>query len=143
VLYCKRRQICKYLEVGGVTINFYKQRAANLLSIGESIEDVAKAVGKSEQTVKLWLIALAFRRALLENAEGAATRVLIEYISGKAGGSKDRAMVALAVLKLGKVGRPKGSSNGLQDQDDDPDGPDLLEFSEDQLRRLGRKPPRG
>ncbi len=109
------------------------------------MEDVAKAVGKTEQTVKLWLIDPAFRRALLKNAEGAATRVLTEYISGQAGSNKDKAMVALAVLKLGKVGRPKGSSNGRLDQDDeeDPDGPGLDEFTEDQLTRLGRKPSRG
>ena len=106
------------------------------------MEDVAKAVGKTEQTVKLWLIDPAFRQALLENATGAAILILVGCLAGEHF-DKDKARIALGLLKLGKVGRPKGSSNGRLDQDDDPDDPDLLEFSEDQLRRLKQKPPRG
>ncbi len=104
------------------------------------MEDVAKAVGKTEQTVKLWLIDPAFRQALLENAAGAAILILVGCLAGEHF-DKDKAMVALGLLKLGKVGRPKGTRG--QGGEEDPDGPDLLEFSEDQLQRLRQKPPRG
>ncbi|KKK66767.1 hypothetical protein LCGC14_2960800, partial [marine sediment metagenome] len=38
-----------------------KERAAKLLAVGESIPEVATAVKKSEQTVKLWLLESDFR----------------------------------------------------------------------------------
>ena len=102
------------------------------------MEDVAKAVGKTEQTVKLWLTDPAFRQILLENAAGAAIRVIVGCLAGEHF-DKDRAMVALGLLRLGKVGRPKGTRG--QGDEEDPDDPGLGEFSKEQLERLVAKGP--
>ena len=109
-----------------------KERAAKLLAVGESIEDVAKAVNKSEQTIKLWHLDNEFCQILRENAAGAATRILIGYLTGE-NDDKDRAMVALALLRMNKPPRP---TRGNGKKGDDEDETDLSEFSVDQLKRL-------
>ncbi|KKK50183.1 hypothetical protein LCGC14_3127540, partial [marine sediment metagenome] len=60
-----------------------KERAAKLLAVGESMSEVATAVKKSEQTVKLWLLESDFRQILLENAAGAAIRIIVGYLTGE------------------------------------------------------------
>ena len=109
-----------------------KEKAAKLLAIGDSIEDVAKAVKKEEQTVKLWLLDEDFCRILRENAAGAAIRIIVGYLTGEHY-DKDKAMVALALLRMNKPVAPIRSGRGKRDTEDETD---LTEFSEDQLHRL-------
>ncbi len=109
-----------------------KERAAKLLAVGESIPDVAKALRKEEQTVKLWLLESDFRQILLENAAGAAIRIIVGYLTGEHY-DKDKAMVALALLRMNKPVSPprKGPRRPVSEDETDIDG-----FSEDQLKRL-------
>ncbi len=110
-----------------------KERAAQLLAAGESIEAVAKAVKKSERTIKLWHLDPDFCLVLRENATGAAIRILVGYLTGE-NSDKDRAMVALALLRMSKTPGPNGrQSRGKRDTEDDTD---IEEFSVDQLKRL-------
>ena len=109
-----------------------KERAAKLLAVGESIADVAEAVKKSEQTVKLWLLDEDFCQILRENAAGAAIRIIVGYLTGEHF-DKDKAMVALALLRMNKPLRVTGKRNGEKVDEDETD---LEEFSEDQLKRL-------
>ena len=109
-----------------------KERAAKLLAVGESIADVAKAVKKEEQTVKLWLLDEDFCRILRENAAGAAIRIIVGYLTGE-NADKDKAMVALALLRMNRPPKPQG--NGEENKDDE-NKPDLSEFSKDQRKRL-------
>ena len=109
-----------------------KERAAKLLAVGESIEDVAKALKKEEQTVKLWLLEADFRQILLENAAGAAIRIIVGYLTGEHY-DKDKAMVALALLRMNKPVPNGRQSRGKTVTEDETD---LDEFSEDQLKRL-------
>ena len=109
-----------------------KERAAKLLAVGESIEDVAKALKKEEQTVKLWLLEADFRQILLENAAGAAIRIIVGYLTGEHY-DKDKAMVALALLRMNKPIRVTGKRNGEKVAEEETD---LEEFSVDQLKRL-------
>ncbi len=106
-----------------------KERAAKLLAVGESIEDVAKTVKKDEQTVKLWLLDEEFCRLLRANAGGAALRILVGYLTGE-NEDKERAMVALALLRMNKpplsIGQRMHAANER----------DSEEFSEEQLKRL-------
>lgn len=109
-----------------------KERAAKLLAVGESMESVAALVNKSEQTVKLWLLEPDFRQFLLANAAGAAVRIIVGYLTGEHY-DKDKAMVALALLRMNKpVSTPR--RNGPRSPNEDET--DLDEFSEDQLKRL-------
>ncbi len=109
-----------------------KERAAKLLAVGESIPEVATAVKKSEQTVKLWLLESDFRQILLENAAGAAIRIIVGYLTGEHY-DKDKAMVALALLRMNKpVSPPRGNGKRGDPEDD----PDLEGLSEDQIKRL-------
>ena len=109
-----------------------KERAAKLLAVGESIADASKAVKRSEQTVKLWLLESDFRQILLENATGAAIRIIVGYLTGEHY-DKDKAMVALALLRMNKPPAPTRNGGRKRDTEDDTD---LDEFSEDQLKRL-------
>ena len=108
-----------------------KERAAKLLAVGDSLTEVAKAIQKEEKTVKLWLLDKEFCTLLRDNAGGAALRVLVGYLTGE-NEDKDRAMVALAVLRMNKVTppTPRGSRNHDEDETD------IDEFSEEQLKRL-------
>ncbi len=109
-----------------------KERAAKLLAVGESIADVAKTVKKEEQTVKLWLLESDFRQILLENAAGAAIRIIVGYLTGEHY-DKDKAMVALALLRMNKpVSPPRNGGRKPVSEDET----DLEEFSVDQLKRL-------
>ncbi len=108
-----------------------KERAAGLLAIGESLESTAKLVGKTENTIKLWMLEDGFRKILRENASGAALRIVVGYLTNEHS-DKDRAMVALALLRMNKgAASPRG--NGRRDAEDETD---LGEFSEEQLKRL-------
>ncbi len=109
-----------------------KERAAKLLAVGESIADVAKTVKKEEQTVKLWLLESDFRQILLENAAGAAIRIIVGYLTGEHY-DKDKAMVALALLRMNKPKPVVFTKKELQAYEDETN---LAEFSEDQLKRL-------
>ena len=109
-----------------------KERAAKLLAVGESIEEVAKTVKKDEQTVKLWLLDEEFCTLLRANAGGAALRILVGYLTGE-NEDKDRAMVALALLRMNKPPTPP-RGNGRRGRDEDET--DIEGFSEDQLKRL-------
>ncbi|KKK94683.1 hypothetical protein LCGC14_2680370, partial [marine sediment metagenome] len=82
--------------------------------------------------VKLWLLESDFRQILLENAAGAAIRIIVGYLTGEHY-DKDKAMVALALLRMNKPVSPvrhKGRDR-LTEDETDIDG-----FSEDQLKRL-------
>ncbi len=108
-----------------------KERAAKLLAVGETLAETAKIVGKTEQTVKLWLLEPDFCQFLRENTSGAALRVIVGYLTGEHM-NKDKTMVALALLRMNRPqAPPKG--NGRRDNEDETD---LTEFSEDQLKRL-------
>ena len=109
-----------------------KERAAKLLAVGESIPDVAKALKKSEQTVKLWLLEPDFRQILLKNAAGAAIRIIVGYLTGEHY-DKDKAMVALALLRMNKPPAPTRNGGRKRDTEDETntDG-----FSQEQLERL-------
>ncbi len=109
-----------------------KERAAKLLAVGESIESVAKAVKKSERTIKLWHLDPDFCLVLRENAAGAAIRILIGYLT-KENEDKDRAMVALALLRMNKPPTPPRNGGRKRDTEDDTD---IEEFSVEQLKRL-------
>ena len=109
-----------------------KERAAKLLAVGESIPEVATAVKKSEQTVKLWLLESDFRQILLENAAGAAIRIIVGYLTGEHY-DKDKAMVALALLRMNKPTAPIRNGRGKRDIEDETD---IDGFSEDQIKRL-------
>ncbi len=109
-----------------------KERAAKLLAVGESIPEVATAVKKSEQTVKLWLLESDFRQILLENAAGTAIRIIVGYLTGEHYG-KDKAMVALALLRMNKPVAPIRNGRGKRDTEDETD---IDGFSEEQLKRL-------
>ncbi len=109
-----------------------KERAAKLLAVGDSLAEVAKAVGKTEKTVKLWLLDSEFCDLLRRNASGAALRHLVGYLAGE-NADKDRAMVALALLRMDK---PPPPPRGNGRKKDDEDEPDLDKFSEDQMKRL-------
>ena len=112
-----------------------KERAAKLLAVGESIEDVAKAVDKSEQTVKLWLLDPEFCRLLRENAAGAAIRIIVGYLTAEHY-DKDKAMVALALLRMNKpVSPPPNGARGRNKPVSEGET-DLDEFSEDEIKRL-------
>ncbi len=108
-----------------------KERAAKLLAVGESIADVAGVLKKSEQTVKLWLLDEDFCQILRENAAGAAIRIIVGYLTGEHY-DKDKAMVALALLRMNKPVSPRNGPNKPVSEDET----DLEEFSEDQLKRL-------
>ena len=110
-----------------------KERAAKLLAVGDSIESVAKALKKEEQTVKLWLLEPDFCQILRENAAGAAIRIIVGYLTGEHP-DKDKAMVALALLRMNKPPPPpRGNGRGSRDTEDETD---VDGFSEDQLKRL-------
>ena len=109
-----------------------KKRAAKLLAVGDSMSDVAKAVGKTEKTVKLWLLDPEFCDLLRRNASGAALRHLVGYLAGENAG-KDRAMVALALLRMDK---PKPAVTSGRERRDSEDETDIEGFSEEQLKRL-------
>jgi hypothetical protein len=109
-----------------------KERAAKLLAVGESIEAVAKAVKKDERTVKLWHLDPEFCLLLRENAAGAAIRILIGYLTNE-NDDKDRAMVALALLRMNKPVSPPRNGGRKPGSEDETD---LEEFSEEQLTRL-------
>ena len=111
---------------------YQKERAAKLLAVGESMESVAATVGKTEQTVKLWLLDEDFCQFLRDNAAGAALRIIIGYLAGE-NRDKDRAMVALALLRMNKP-PPAPRGNGRRGRDEDET--DLDEFSEEQIKRL-------
>ncbi len=109
-----------------------KERAAKLLAVGESIQSVAKTVKKDEQTVKLWLLDEDFCRILRENAAGAAIRIIVGYLTGEHY-DKDKAMVALALLRMNKDKPAVPARRELRDTEDETD---VDGFSEDQLKRL-------
>ena len=109
-----------------------KEKAAKLLAVGESISDVAKAIKKDEQTIKLWLLDEDFCQVLRENVQGAALRIIIGYLTDEHA-DKDKAMVALALLRMNKTPSSGRQSRGKQDPED---GTDLGGFNEDQLKRL-------
>ena len=110
-----------------------KEKAAKLLAVGESMKDVAKAVKKDEQTVKLWLLEEDFCQLLRENVQGAALRIIIGYLVDEHA-DKDKAMVALALLRMNKPSAPtRGNGRGRRDTEDETD---IDGFSEDQLKRL-------
>ena len=106
-----------------------KEKAAKLLAVGESIADVAKAVGKSEQTIKLWLLDEDFCQVLRENVQGAALRIIIGYLTDEHA-DKDKAMVALALMRMNKPA-PSGRKKPMSEDETDLDG-----FNEEQLKRL-------
>ncbi len=108
-----------------------KEKAAKLLAVGDTMASVAKAVGKSEQTVKLWLLDADFCQLLRENVAGAALRVIVGYLTGE-NTDKDKAMVALALLRMNKGEKPKPPRR----EDPAEEDTDIPEFSKDQLRRL-------
>jgi len=109
-----------------------QERAAKLMAVGETIEEVAKAVGKEVRTVKLWLLDPDFCQLLRENAAGAAFRIIIGYLAGEHS-DKDKAMVALAVMRMNKTSTtPRRNGPRRTDEDET----DLEEFSEEQLKRL-------
>ena len=112
-----------------------KERAAKLLAVGESMSDVAKAVQKTEQTVKLWLLDKEFCSLLRDNAGGAALRILVGYLTGE-NEDKDRAMVALALLRMTKPPSPRGDGKTRFAISNGEDETDIDEFSEEQLKRL-------
>ena len=109
-----------------------KERAAKLLAVGDTMASVAEAVGKTEQTVKLWLLEPDFRQILLNNVAGAALRVIIGYLTDEHA-DKDKAMVALALLRMNKpVSAPRRNGvNRLTEDETDVEG-----FSKAQLSRL-------
>ncbi|KKL89794.1 hypothetical protein LCGC14_1911170 [marine sediment metagenome] len=107
-----------------------KEKAAKLLAVGESMKDVAKAVKKDEQTVKLWLLEEDFCQLLRENVQGAALRIIIGYLVDEHA-DKDKAMVALALLRMNKPSPPRNGPRKPVEDETDIDG-----FSEDQLKRL-------
>ncbi len=116
-----------------------KERAAKLLAVGESIEDVAKAVKKKEETVKLWQLDKDFARAIdghcqviLESAAGVAIQVAVGYLAKKHA-DKDRAMVALALLRMNKPVSPprNGGRKPVSEDETDTD-----RYSIEQLKRL-------
>ncbi len=113
-----------------------KERAAKLLAVGESMTDVAKAVQKTERTVKLWLLDKEFCSLLRDNAGGAALRILVGYLTGE-NEDKDRAMVALALLRMTKTPAPRGNGSSTRYAvSNAEDETDIDGFSEDQLKRL-------
>lgn len=107
-------------------------RAAKLIAVGDSIEAVAKAVGKEVRTVKLWFLDEDFRRLVLKDAGSGAVRILVGYISGE-NDDRSRAMMALALLRMNKTPTPRDGSGPKPLGEEDTD---LDEFSEAQLRRL-------
>jgi len=109
-----------------------KEKAAKLLAVGESMKDVAKAVKKDEQTVKLWLLEEDFCQLLRENVQGAALRIIIGYLVDEHA-DKDKAMVALALLRMNKPPAPTRNGGRKRDTEDETntDG-----FSQEQLERL-------
>ena len=110
-----------------------KEKAAKLLAVGEPIKDVAEAVKKDEQTVKLWLLEEDFCQILRENVQGAALRIIIGYLTDEHA-DKDKAMVALALIRMAKGGwSPRRNGPGIKPTQD---GTDLDGFSADQLKRL-------
>ncbi|KKK52595.1 hypothetical protein LCGC14_3103310 [marine sediment metagenome] len=115
-------------------MNYQKTRAARLLAVGETIQSVAGTVGKTENTLKMWMLEPVFRKILLDNMEGAALRVVQGYLSGEHD-NKDRATTALALLRLVRAkapGRPRKDPNRRDDEEDT----DLDEFSEEAIKRL-------
>ena len=109
-----------------------KEKAAKLLAVGESMKDVAKAVKKDEQTVKLWLLEEDFCQLLRENVQGAALRIIIGYLVDEHA-DKDKAMVALALLRMNKpVSPPRNGPRKPVSEDET----DIAGFSKDQLKRL-------
>ena len=101
--------------------------------------EVAKAIQKEEKTVKLWLLDKEFCTLLRDNAGGAALRVLVGYLTGE-NEDKDRAMVALAVLRMNKPPTqgtpPTGPRSNMVKTRYGEDETDIDEFSEEQLKRL-------
>lgn len=110
-----------------------KERAAKLLAVGESIEDVAKTVKKDEQTVKLWLLEPEFCQILRDNVQGTALRIIVGYLTDDHE-DKHKAMVALALIRMDKSRSVSSSGGVVLDplrRGDQPPG-----FSEEQLKRL-------
>ena len=108
-----------------------RKKAAELLAVGESIADVAKAINKDEQTVKLWLLDEDFCQVLRENVQGAALRIIIGYLTDEHA-DKDKAMVALALMRMNKPVSPRAGRNKPVSGDET----DLDGFNEEQLKRL-------
>ena len=113
-------------------LTYSKTRAAKLLAVGDTLAEVAKVVGKTETTLKRWMLEPTFRKILLDNMEGAALRVVQGYLSGEHD-DKDRALAALALLRFVKAAKP---GRPPKNQADDEDNEGLGEFSEEQLRRF-------
>ncbi len=109
-------------------MNYFKTRAARLLAIGETLADVAKIIGKTENTLKRWMLEKEFQKVLFDNLKGAALRVIQGYLSGEHK-DKDKVTAALSLLRITKSPKTK-----LAEIDDD-EG--LGEFSEAALKRLG------
>jgi hypothetical protein len=111
-----------------------KEKAAKLLAVGEPIKDVAEAVKKDEQTVKLWLLEEDFCQILRENVQGAALRIIIGYLTDEHT-DKDKAMVALALLRMNKPGPSIGQqAHAAMERVNDETA--LDRFSEEQRKRL-------
>ena len=108
-----------------------KEKAAKLLAVGESMSAVAAAIKKDEQTVKLWLLDEDFCQVLRENVQGAALRIIIGYLTDEHA-DKDKAMVALALLRMNKPVSPRTGRNKPVSEDET----DLAGFNEEQLKRL-------
>lgn len=110
-----------------------KEKAAKLLAIGDSIEDVATAVSRSENTIRRWLLVKDFQAVIVENLAGAALVAVVEYLTG--GTDAERARLGLSVLKMrtakGQPGRPR-----KEIPDDDEDETDISEFSAEQIGKL-------
>ena len=95
---------------------------------------VAAAIKKDEQTIKLWLLDEDFCQVLRENVQGAALRIIIGYLTDEHA-DKDKAMVALALLRMNKpppsLGRRVHAAMEQANEENARAG-----FDEEQLKRL-------
>ena len=108
--------------------------AAAALAEGKSVEEVSKEVGRSVRTILRWMGGPDFQAAVLRGFRALAILALARYL--KHGEDPKAGQAALATLRWLGAGKPRSARKAESVAEDDPDDPDLGEFSEESLRRL-------
>ncbi len=112
-------------------MHYQKDRAAKLLAVGDTVEEVAKVVGRKPSTVKLWMLEPEFNDVILKHIAGAALKIVVDYMTGE-DVDKDRVRVALTLIKLSKSPGKVGRAATKEDKED----ADLGEFTEAALKKM-------
>lgn len=112
-----------------------QRAAAECLAIGTPMKEVCELVGRTAHTVHKWVRNPEFQAEMIRGIRASALLTLAGYL--KTGEDVKAGQAALATLRWLGAGKPKPRGSPKEPEaGDDPDDPDLGEFSADSLRRL-------